>query len=565
MANQALTVIKIIKGAPCDDTYSDVIKFGSAGAQAAYFSGLAKYTFSNCSYQRVNNSVASPRSPLTCRIPTVADNVYDCNYVMFQNQAFGSKWFYAFIRRINYINPDTTEIEYEIDSYQTYQFDYTVKPSLVEREHPEDDQLFANLIAEDFAEPFIVSNNSANQQLFSLGDGSYCQVYATQHDSGFFSCFQFKDNIFQGTDTFPRPDETSVDTIKGTLNGYVEHAGIDKVCAIVTTPFKLADQHAPVNWVCRMSDSLNGYTPKYKKCFNYPYNYLEISDLAGNKFDYLYEKFSKQTYGSDGKISVTINDPTFKISYFTGYPPCIKVMPVNYSDISAMGNENWDNSFIIGNFPETNFSAGKVDLAVLRGVEDILKLGVSMLFGGATGKSGKAASKITGVRKKGSRGSTAYKSAQKQVEKGVANGYNEAGGLSQIGDDFVSTLTSHYRGFNSDIGNINSRLFNFKENQNYIVAQQMCASAEFISKLDQYFDMYGYATNAVKVPNEDSRESWNYVKTDNVIINGSMPVQDMAEIKDMYNSGVRFWHTTDVGNYSLSNRDKKEVVTDDVG
>ena len=93
----------------------------------------------------------------------------------------------------------------------------------------------------------------------------------------------------------------------------------------------------------------------------------------------------------------------------------------------------------------------------------------------------------------------------------------------------------------------------------------ICPSLEEAVKLDQFFDMYGYATNAVKVPNEDSRESWNYVKTDNVIINGSMPVQDMAVIKAMYNRGVRFWHTTDVGNYSLSNRDKKEVVTDDVG
>ena len=93
----------------------------------------------------------------------------------------------------------------------------------------------------------------------------------------------------------------------------------------------------------------------------------------------------------------------------------------------------------------------------------------------------------------------------------------------------------------------------------------ICPSLEEAVKLDQFFDMYGYATNAVKVPNEDSRESWNYVKTDNVIINGSMPVQDMAVIKAMYNSGVRFWHTTDVGNYSLSNAIKKEVVTDDVG
>lgn len=93
----------------------------------------------------------------------------------------------------------------------------------------------------------------------------------------------------------------------------------------------------------------------------------------------------------------------------------------------------------------------------------------------------------------------------------------------------------------------------------------ICPSLEEAIKLDQFFDMYGYATNSVKVPNEDSRESWNYVKTDNVIINGSMPVQDMARIKAMYNKGVRFWHTTDVGNYSLSNRDKKEVTAIDVG
>lgn len=88
----------------------------------------------------------------------------------------------------------------------------------------------------------------------------------------------------------------------------------------------------------------------------------------------------------------------------------------------------------------------------------------------------------------------------------------------------------------------------------------ICPSLEEAVKLDQFFDMYGYATNSVKVPNEDSRESWNYVKTDNVIINGSMPVQDMRTIKAMYNRGVRFWHTADVGNYSLSNRDMKEVV-----
>lgn len=113
-------------------------------------------------------------------------------------------------------------------------------------------------------------------------------------------------------------------------------------------------------------------------------------------------------------------------------------------------------------------------------------------------------------------------------------------------------------------GDVSARTLAMETGNCKIEVEEYAPSLEEAIKLDQFFDMYGYATNAVKVPNEDSRESWNYVKTDNVIINGSMPVQDMATIKAMYNKGVRFWHTTDVGNYSLSNRDMKEVVTDDV-
>lgn len=105
--------------------------------------------------------------------------------------------------------------------------------------------------------------------------------------------------------------------------------------------------------------------------------------------------------------------------------------------------------------------------------------------------------------------------------------------------------------------------FLIAKNRAHIRIYHICPALEEAIKLDQFFDMYGYATNSVKIPNEDSRESWNYVKTNNVIINGSMPAQDMARIKAMYNRGVRFWHTTDVGNYSLSNRDKKEVTTND--
>ena len=63
----------------------------------------------------------------------------------------------------------------------------------------------------------------------------------------------------------------------------------------------------------------------------------------------------------------------------------------------------------------------------------------------------------------------------------------------------------------------------------------------------------------MKVPNMTGRESWNYVKTNNVIISGSVPVDSMDAIKNMFNKGIRFWHGDFVGDYSRSNRPLSEV------
>lgn len=39
------TIVKVLKDVPLDSTYSDTIKFTSVGAQTAFFSGKAKYSF----------------------------------------------------------------------------------------------------------------------------------------------------------------------------------------------------------------------------------------------------------------------------------------------------------------------------------------------------------------------------------------------------------------------------------------------------------------------------------------------------------------------------------------
>ena len=72
--------------------------------------------------------------------------------------------------------------------------------------------------------------------------------------------------------------------------------------------------------------------------------------------------------------------------------------------------------------------------------------------------------------------------------------------------------------------------------------------------IDDYFDLVGYKTCRVKVPNTAHRAEWWYTKTINVNIVGNVPNDDMNKIKDAYNNGLTFWRNpANFLNYSLSN------------
>ena len=89
--------------------------------------------------------------------------------------------------------------------------------------------------------------------------------------------------------------------------------------------------------------------------------------------------------------------------------------------------------------------------------------------------------------------------------------------------------------------------------QQFIMFQK-CINIETARILDNYFEMYGYKVNTVKIPNRSARPHWTYLKTQNVNIVGSLPADTMEKIKEIYNSGITFWKNGDnVGNYSLNN------------
>ena len=80
-------------------------------------------------------------------------------------------------------------------------------------------------------------------------------------------------------------------------------------------------------------------------------------------------------------------------------------------------------------------------------------------------------------------------------------------------------------------------------------------SDEYINILEDYFQKYGYKVNIIETPNLHTRQSWDYIRTVGCNVVGSINNDSLQKIRTIFNNGVTIWHTTDVGNYNLSNNE----------
>ena len=84
---------------------------------------------------------------------------------------------------------------------------------------------------------------------------------------------------------------------------------------------------------------------------------------------------------------------------------------------------------------------------------------------------------------------------------------------------------------------------------------KMSIKQEYAKIIDDFFSMYGYKVNEVKIPNVTGRQNWNYVKTIDCNLLGDIPQEDMQTIKNMFDNGITLWHNKDTFlDYSQNNR-----------
>lgn len=510
------TNIKLLKNVPLDNTYQHTIYFSSKSSQSSYFSGLTKYNLTGYTYQRVKKGV--------CRVGIKADSLYDCNYMMFQNSAYGSKWFYAFITSVEFVNNECSEISFEIDVMQTWHFDYEPEYCFVEREHSTQDVIGAHVEPE----PVELGEYTMNgyKPVMFMTDMVVC-IAIVDVDGGTDGTLY--DGIYGGASLWVY-DSTDAQSINSKIDEYLESP--DSIIGMYMFPKvfiggKIPSTHRLTSSSSAMAtvvelpavtpkDALDGYVPKNKKLYTYPYTFLHIDNASGGELNLRYELFNSGYPWVE--ISGTITQPVVAIlrpADYKGVPPTTAL-----SGATTLNTE----SIQLANYPMCSWSMDAYEAWV---AQNAIPLGINAITTGAI------------------------------IDSSLAGGFSVASANNTIISQVSSVLTQAYRAsIAADIskGSTNNGCANVANHKQQFYYGRCSITRYYARIIDDYFTMFGYATNRLKKPNRNSRPHWNYVKTVGAVLTGSVPADDMKKLCSIYDTGVTFWKNgSEVGNYSLDN------------
>lgn len=565
--------VYILKNVPLEPSFDHTIWFDSPEQQATAFTTYAlAFYFDKVSYQRY------PRPYIT--LDKTADELFDCNYMMFRNTAYGTKWFYAFITQVEYISNTTSRIYYTIDPMQTYLFDVNVGQCFVEREHAMTDAIGDNLNPESFELGEYVFDADYYPEAFEKKNYVLCILATWKAVKGAMG-WEIEDVAYGGSggidngvytglykNVIPYDHENPTEmatqandiikaaTVANKADGIVGILMFPKFMTEFSTTGTFEQPPVPITYydILPFDGEFDGYKPKNNKLYTAPFCGLYVDNLQGNAANYAYEYFVNRR-------------PAFRITgVANGVPECVSV-PLTYKGLK----ENYQESLISGGYPQCawNVDTFKAWMAqnrwsILAGVAtttiDTTKQ-IGMAVAGA-GMAGEVAGMTAAMTGSGSpqtiQALGQYANAQQNAQN-VA--INSGGGLLNNAINLVAQVKTASTQPNHSRGQQSSSIYCAMGVQGFHYMPYRI-QGQFARIIDDFFSMFGYKTNRLKVPNRNGRKAWNYVKTCGCTLTGSAPADVTAALVQIYDRGITFWRCTDlsagnpftrVGNYSLDN------------
>lgn len=515
--------VKVLRGVPLDANYSNTLYFASAAAQSSYFASTAKYTYPQLMYVRETRRV---------RIPIAADSIFDCNYLMYKNTQYLNKWFYAFINQVYYVNDNCCEIDFEIDVMQTWAFDYTIKPSFIERNHTVTDVAGDNTVAENLDVGTYIAYSQTRYSnmgdswdviLYSSFDPSTWQPSGGSLNGASYSALARTDiGRFDLSNGIPRWITDASANMSILVN---QHADlIDGVVAIVIAPTYF-ENNITDQWIFSRITTPGGYTPKNNKLFTAPFYALFMSDGSGGGKMYEPEKFDLDY------IQFNLISDNAPVQSVIAIPRNYKV----YVGGHVQTVENNSEAIIMTGFPQAAWLSDTFKTYMAQNQTNIgvtAAIGAAQIIGGAA----------LAIFSEGAAAPVGYSLA--------ASGAGSIGNLlADLNDKSKRAPETH--------GNITGTAF-MRMGQKTFTCYHLMPDLEHMKIIDNYFDMFGYAIHEVGVPNISSRPHWNYVKLRSANIlpasGTGLPASDLKKICQIFERGVTFWKSpSEVGDYTLNN------------
>ena len=557
MAIEPNTTIKVYHNVPLDVNQDRSIAWANIGEQNAYFhsnnAGILTQTFANSTYQRVRKGVM--------RIEATADDLYDSNYLAFQNTNYGNKWFYAFITSVEYVNDITSEITFEIDDLQTWYFDMVLQPSMIERAHTPTDVIGEHIEPEPVVlGEYVYNNKSVEGEVIEsykpvLDYSELCVVVATVDTNTHIIGGKIYDGVYGGATlkAFNLTDYASI-------NSYLETWLVipDSVLAIYMIPTNLINypiiqggtvlengytvtprtaQWHPID----ATYDLDGYHPKNNKMYTYPYNFIQVDNANGGLLKLRYEFFTNLT-------------PCFELRGTVTNPVELVLRPYNYrnctyggttiTDHKALNTETLSiNMFPMCSWSYDGFQAWMVNTGIPYGLNVVGSLVDSGLLNAAAVGIGNGVMSVEQTSVNGQSLGGAAEVPKANMPGGLATG-------------FLNTYYSALTVGQQDIikGNYSCGGVNCASGKQQFYGGRVSVTKQYAEMIDNYFSLYGYSLMKVQVPNLRARPHWTYVKTRGCNLKGSLPAISKQNIKNIFNSGITFWKVpSEVGDYTLDN------------
>lgn len=456
---------------------------------------------------------AEPLAPIRRSFDSIVvdspiEEVDNVNYMTFKNGS--SQRYWCFVTDVVYESESSSRVYFEIDYMTTWylSIDFS-KSSLIEREHVADDAVGLHLVDENITTGDYTIR--ATDTILDLNPLAILVSSSWNPDTNSDVVGDNYSGIYSGTALFAFDRITGITALNLFLLDVVADNKADAITSIFMIPKNLlpsftdGDQISVPNSLTidfnynKNTTDIDGYTPKNNKLFVYPYNFLYVTNHNGLAAEFQYEYSSQANMQFYVTCNVTPN-------------PVVALVPKQYKGAFA----NFDEILRIADYPQCSWTIDSfLQYVANAAVSTPVNVAGAFALGAATGGVGAIA-------------------AVPSVVNAITGGVQAARQPNQVRGSITG-------GGNTGIG---IQTFGF---------YPKTIRAEHAKIIDDMFTKFGYRVNRLSSIDVNKRPKFDYVKTIDCNIQGSIPSKDLQEIRNMFNKGVTFWHTTDVGNYDVTN------------